>query len=74
MYVRTFYARCKHNNLYATTFFMRVIYLREKKIQKKKKEKKELKKNANAKPSYISQSFETYTNVLKPSVSLPRLL
>lgn len=74
MYVRTFYARCKHNNLCATTFFHACDLFERKKIQKKEEKKELKKKNANAKPSYISQSFETYTNVLKPSVSLPRLL
>lgn len=43
-------------------------------FERKKKQKKKNKKNANTKPSYVSQSFETYTNILKPSVSLPRLL
>lgn len=50
-------------------FFMCDLFER-----KKKKILKKNKKNANTKPSYVSQSFETYTNILKPSVSLPRLL
>lgn len=36
--------------------------------------KKQKKKTKDVNAKHISQSFETNTNVLKPSVSLPRLL
>lgn len=66
IYPYNFQAQCK--STFSATFFHPCVILL--KMIKKKTEKKT--KDVNAK--YTLKSFETNTNVLKPSVSLPRLL
>lgn len=60
-------------HIFCEPFFIRVILLKMKQ-NKKNKKTDNVNVTTNKKKKHILKSFETNTNVLKPSVSLPRLL